>query len=332
MIPSLCHKNGVSFVSTTIVLSIQTKVGFMRIKTMGASGRLTMVRAMLHRFAFAFLVAAAFLIMMLGRNEGVLIEKTRAVILDVLSPAFDILSRPAAAISNGVAYIRDLSNIRAENERLKSENQRLMQWHTVATRLASENAVLHQQMNFVPEPDPAFLSARVIGDVASGFGQSLLLAAGSRDGVRKGQAVLSGEFLVGYIGQVADHVSRLLLLTDINAHLPVVVDSTHTRAILSGDNPDMPRLDYLSGNANIQVGDLVVTSASGAAFPPGLSIGTVSEISDGIFRVAPAVRREQLEYVTIVDYGMGGVLPFTDKPPPPSPKRGKGADKGNDSN
>lgn len=332
MTSSLYPKNGVSFVSTTIVLSVQTKVEFMRIKTMGANGRLTMVRAMLHRFAFAFLVGAAFLIMMLGRNEGVLIEKTRTVILDVLSPAFDVLSRPAAAISNGMTYMRNLTNIRAENERLKAENQRLLQWHTVATKLASENAVLHQQLNFIPEPDPAFLSARVIGDVASGFGQSLLLAAGARDGVRKGQAVLSGEFLVGYIGQVAEHVSRLLLLTDINAHLPVVVDSTHTRAILSGDNHDMPRLDYLSGNANIQVGDLVVTSASGAAFPPGLTIGAIAEISDGIYRVAPSVRREQLEYVTIVDYGMGGVLPFTDKPPPPAAKRVKGVDKGNDPN
>ena len=304
----------------------------MRIKAMGATGRLTLVRALLQRFAFAFLVGAAFLLMALGRNDGLLIERTRALVLDILTPAFDVLSRPASAISNSVSYIRDLSNIRAENERLKAENERLGHWHTVATKLASENAVLHQQLNFVPEPDPAYITARVIGDVASGFGQSLLLGAGSRDGVRKGQAVMSGEYLVGYIAQVADHASRLLLLTDINAHLPVVVDSTHTRAVLSGDNRDMPRLDYLSGNANIQVGDLVVTSASGAAFPPGLSIGTIASSADGVYRVAPAVSRDQLEYVAIVDYGMGGVLPFTDKPPPPPTRRGKGADKGAEPN
>lgn len=306
----------------------------MRIKAMGANGRLTLVRALLHRFAFAFLVGAAFLLMVMGRNDILIIERTRALVLDILTPAFDILSRPASAISNSVAYIHELSNLRQENQRLKEENENLAHWHTVATRLNSENAVLHQQLNYVPEPDPAFITARVIGDVASsGFGQSLLLSAGARDGVRKGQAVMSGEFLVGYIAQVADHVSRLLLLTDINAHLPVVVDSTHTRAILSGDNRDMPRLDYLSGNANIQVGDLVVTSASGAAFPPGLTVGTIAGTTDGIFRVSPAVSRDQLEYVTVVDYGMGGVLPFTDKPPPPPVRRGKGAEaKGADPN
>ena len=305
----------------------------MRIKTMGASGRLSAVRSLLHRFAFAFLAGAAFLLMIFGRNEGVMVERTRALVLDVLSPIFDVLSRPASAVTNSISYFQELANIRAENERLKAENVRLGHWHTVATKLSSENAILHQELNFVPEPDPAFITARVIGDVASGFGQSLLLGAGSQDGVRKGQAVMSGEYLVGYIAQVADHVSRLLLLTDINAHLPVVVDSTHTRAILSGDNRDMPRLEYLTGNANIQVGDLVVTSASGAAFPPGLTIGTIAGVTDGVYRVAPAVRRDQLEFVAIVDYGMGGVLPFADKPPPPPVHRGKGADaKGADPN
>ena len=298
----------------------------MRIKAMGANGRLTLVRMMLHRFAFAFLVGGALILMLLGRNEGVMMERTRSVVLEILAPAFDIMSRPAAAIANSLSFVRDLTNIRAENDRLRAENQRLAHWHTIATKLASENTVLHQQLNYIPEPDPAFITARVIGDVASGYGQSLLLGAGSHDGVRKGQAVMSGENLVGYIAQVSEHVSRLLLLNDINAHLPVVVDSTHTRAILSGDNRDMPRLDYLSGNSNIQVGDLVVTSASGAAFPPGLTVGTIAGVSDGVYRVAPAVSRDQLEYVAIVDYGMGGVLPFTDKPPPPTSRRSKGAD------
>jgi rod shape-determining protein MreC len=298
----------------------------MRIKALGATGRLTFVRALFHRFAFPFLVCAALLLMAVGKNEGVLVERTRAVVLEILTPVFDVLSRPASAISNSVDFVRQLTNLRAENERLRAENQKLSHWHTIAAKLSSENAVLHQQLNFVPEPDPAFITARVIGDVASGFGQSLLLGAGARDGVRKGQAVVSGEYLVGYISQVADHVSRLLLLTDINAHLPVTVDSTHTRAILSGDNREMPRLDYLSGNSNIQVGDLVVTSASGAAFPPGLTVGTISGVTDGIYRVSPAVRRDQLEYVAIVDYGLGGVQSFTDKPPPPSSgRRGKNA-------
>ena len=301
----------------------------MRIKSMGAYGRLNTVRTLFHRFAFAILVCASFILMAIGRTEGTLVIQTRAFVLDALTPVLDILSRPASAIANGLDGIHGVVQLHAENVRLQAENERLAHWQTVATQLASENTILRRQMNFIPDPDPAFVTARVIGDVGTGFGRSMLLSAGARDGVRKGQAVLSGESLVGYIAQVSERSSRLLLLTDINAHLPVMVESSHTRAILAGDNQDMPRLDYLPGNATLQLGDRVVTSASGAAFPPGMGIGVVVAGSDGAsYRVQPFVRRDQLEFVTIVDYGLGGVLPFTDKPPPPpTPSRHRGADR-----
>lgn len=299
----------------------------MRIKSVGTAGRLTTVRAFIHRFAFVSFVGIAVLLMMVGKADVAVVERTRTLLIDITSPILDALSRPAAAVSNSVAAVRDLFNLRAENQRLAAENQRLMHWQTVATRLEGENAVLHQQLNFIPEPDPSFITARVIGDVGGSFGHSMLLAAGAQDGVRKGQAVLSGEVLVGYIGQVGDRSSRLLLLTDINAHLPVLLESTHTRAILSGDNMDMPRLDYLAGNANIQLGDRVVTSSSGAAFPPGLPIGTIAGNSDGTYRVEPFVHRSQLEFVAIVDYGLGGILPYGDKAPAPvAPHRRASAD------
>jgi len=288
----------------------------MRAKSSGALGRLATLRLVAQRFAFLSLIAAAFLLMILGKADIVLIERTRALVVDAVAPVLDVLARPAAAIADVVETMRDLTNLRAENARLRSENQRLVHWQTVARRLEGENTVLHEQLNFVPDPDPAFITARVIGDMGSSFGQSMLLAAGARNGVRKGQAVLAGEVLVGYVATVGERTSRLLLLTDINAHLPVMVESTHTRAILSGDNRDRPRLNYVAGNPNIQPGDRIVTSASGAAFPAGLPIGVVASTADGVW-IEPFVHRHQLEYVAIVDYGLGGILPFAERPPPP---------------
>ena len=299
----------------------------MRGKQSGAPGRLAAIRLMAQRFAFLSLVAAAFLLMILGKADIVLIERTRLLVIDGLAPILDVMARPAGAVAEVVDTVRNLANLRTENTRLKAENQRLLHWETVARRLQNENAVLHDQLNFIPDPDPAFITARVIGDLDSALGQSMLLNAGSRDGVRKGQAVLSGESLVGYIVDVGDRASRLLLLTDINAHLPVMLEATRTRAILSGDNKDRPKLGYIAGNPNIQVGDRVVTSSSGAAFPPGLPVGIVASVSDGITRIEPFVHRTELDYVTVVDYGLGGILPFTDKPPPPPPmphRRGGG--------
>ena len=76
----------------------------------------------------------------------------------------------------------------------------------------------------------------------------------------------------------------------------------------------------MAGNTTIAVGERVVTSASGAAFPPGIPIGVVASSSDGIVRVEPFTRRHELEFVSIVDYGLGGILPF-EKPPAPERRR-----------
>ncbi|MGE5537586.1 MAG: rod shape-determining protein MreC [Solirubrobacterales bacterium] len=293
-------------------------------KQSGAVGRLATLRHLAQRFAFVSLIIAAVALMLLGKADVLLIERTRTVVADALAPILDMMSRPAASIAEVVESVRELAALRTENARLKAENHRLLHWQTVARRLDNENSILHEQLNVVPDPDPAFITARVIGDLGSAFGHSMLLNAGARHGVRKGQAVLSGETLVGYIAEVGERSSRLLLLTDINAHVPVVVESTRTRAILAGDNDKRPKLNYLAGNPSISIGDRVVTSASGAAFPPGLPIGVVVSAVDGTYRVEPFVHRHELEYVAVVDYGLGGVLLF-DKPPEPVRRRGASA-------
>lgn len=276
----------------------------------GAVGRLAVFRLLAQRFAFLSLVMAAVGLMLLGKADIMLIERTRGIIADALTPILDVAARPAAAIADVVENIRELANLRAENARLKAEVQGLRHWETVAGRLETENTFLHQQLNVVPDPDPAFITARVIGDMGSAFGHSMLLNAGSVHGVRKGQAVLAGETLVGTIADVGERSSRLLLLTDINARVPVMVEASRSRAILAGDNRDRPKLNYLGSNATVQVGDRVVTSSSGAAFPPGIPVGIVSSVGDGMVRVEPFVHRHELEYVAVVDYGLGGIQSF----------------------
>lgn len=289
-------------------------------KQSGAVGRLATLRLFAQRFAFVSLIVAAVALMILGKADIVLVERTRSLVADAVAPILDAISRPAATINEFTESVRELASLRSENARLKQENQRLMHWQMVARRLDADNAVLHEQLNVVPGPDPAFITARVIGDLGSAYGHSMLLGAGARDGVRKGQAVLSGEVLVGHIAEVGERSSRLLLLTDVNAKIPVVVEASRTRAILAGDNKDRPKLSYIAGAASVSVGDRVVTSASGAAFPPGLPIGVVASTHDGIARVQPFVRRHELEFVAIVDYGLGGVLPF-ERPPMPERRR-----------
>jgi len=275
----------------------------------GAMGRLAALKVLAQRFAFLSLVMASFALMLLGKADTALVEHIRLGVGDAVAPVLDVVSRPASSIAEVVASMRDLMALRSENARLRDDNAKLMHWQTVARQLDNENRALRSQLNYVPDPDPSFITARVIGDTGGAFVHSMLLNAGTHDGVRKGQAVIAGEALVGRVAEVGERSSRVLLLTDINSHLPVMLEGSRAKAILTGENTDRPRLNYLSQNTNAAPGDRVVTSGHGGVFPPGMPIGVISSVQDGIVHVEPFVHRHQLEYVTVVDYGLAGILP-----------------------
>lgn len=271
-------------------------------------GRLASLKLLAQRFAILAMILASFALMLLGRADSPVVEHIRVVVDDGVAPVLDVLSQPAGAIASVVNAVHDLASLRAENVRLREQNERLLQWQAAARRLDSENQSLRAQLNFVPGPDPSFITARIVGDTGGAFVHSMLINAGSRDGVRKGQAVMAGDVLVGRIAEVGERSARVLLLTDINSHVPVVVEGSRAKAILTGDNTDRPRLNYLSPNVAAGQGDRVVTSGHGGAFPPGIPIGVIASVQDGLVRVDPFVHRYRLEFVTIVDYGLAGIL------------------------
>jgi len=275
----------------------------------GALGRLASLKLLAQRFAFLSLIFASFGLMILGKADTSLVERVRLGVSDAAAPILEIVFRPATAIADAVNAVRELGSLRADNDRLREENARLMHWQTVARHLDTENMALRTQLNFIPDPDPSFITTRVIGDTGGAFVHSMLINSGTKDGVRKGQAVIAGEVMVGRIAEVGERSARVLLLTDINSHLPVMIEGNRAKAIMTGDNSDRPRLNYLSPNSNAAPGDRVVTSGHGGVFPPGMPIGIISSVQDGIVRIEPFVHRHQLEYVTVVDYGLAGILP-----------------------
>ncbi len=276
----------------------------------GPIGRVATLKLVAHRFALFGLIAVSFGLMLLGKADTVLVERVRTTVVDAATPILDVMARPAASIADLVDSVRHLVSLRAENAQLREENARLMHWQTAARRLAHENQALRAQLNFVPEPDSAFITGRVVADTGGAFVHSLLINSGASDGVRKGQAVVAGEVLVGRIAEVGSRSARILLLTDMNSRIPVMVEPSGAKAILAGDNDDRPRLDYLAGGISVSPGDRVVTSGSGGAFPPGVPVGVIASAADGVALLEPFVQRHRLDYVTVIDFGLSGILEF----------------------
>ncbi len=268
----------------------------------------TPLKLAIQRVSLFLLVALAFGLMMLGKADTVLVERLRTHVSDAAAPVLDALSRPAATVSAAVARVQEWRRLLDENERLREENSRLMRWQVVARRLEAEARIYRRLLAVVPNPDTAFITARVIADTGGAFARSLLINEGSREGVGKGNAVMTQDGLVGRVAEVGKRAARVLLITDLNSRVPVVLADSRARTILVGDNSRRPRLEFLPEGIEVQPGERVTTSGHAGAFPPGLPVGQVASITDGGVRVQPFVSTDRLEYVRVLDFRLSGIL------------------------
>lgn len=265
-------------------------------------------RQMAQRSTFILLLLLSVAIMLIGRADPTLFERTRMAVTDVATPILETLSRPVAAAGEFIEDIKQLTVVFQENEALREENLRLRRWRAVAQELETENVRLRGVLHFVPEAPASFITGRVIGDSGGAFLRSILVNVGERDGVRKGTAAVDGNGLLGRVAEVGGRSARILLVTDLNSRIPVLIGEGRDRAIMVGDNTDRPEIKYLSLESTVSAGDLVVTSGHGGAFPAGLPVGMVVITERGDKRVQPFLRPERLEFIRMMDFGLTGVL------------------------
>ena len=147
----------------------------------------------------------------------------------------------------------------------------------------------------------------------------MLLSVGPNHGIRKGEIALDDRGLVGRITEVGTRTARVLLITDLNSRIPVIMESSRARAILIGTNNLRPRLVYWPEGVAPKEGERIVTSAEANAFPANLPVGTVHYAANGVPEVEPAAQLQKLEIVRIFDYGVNG-LSGSDPVAPPMAK------------
>lgn len=266
-------------------------------------------RAAIERMSLSLLVVISAVMIIVGKADQVAFQSLRNSVMDTAAPALDMLSRPAAALDAAADRLRGFITVYRDNLRLAEENERLLGWQQVALRLSAENAELRDLSKLVSEPAISFITARVIADSGGAYARSVMVNAGRDNGVARGQAAMTGEGLVGRVGEVGSRAARILLITDLNSRVPVVVDGTRQRAILAGDNTARPSLRYADAGGTIRIGDRIVTSGQGGVFPPGLPVGVVVSADSEALRVEPYAASSRLDYLRLVDYGLAEALP-----------------------
>ncbi len=277
-------------------------------------------RHALARLTLPVMVVVAFGLMLVGKVDTVVVERVRIAVYDTSAPIYAALAEPLGRINRFASETRGMWTLREENARLRSENEQLRRWQSIALTLDAENRRLKTALRWIPDPEASYVTARVVADAGGVYAKAVLLSAGPNHSLRKGEIALDERGLVGRITEVGSRTARVLLITDMNSRVPVILESSRTRAILAGTNGPWPRLLYMSEGTIPKEGERVVTSAEANAFPANLPVGTVHFDANGVAEVEPDAQLRALDMVRVFDYGLGGLAP-PETPSRPTPGR-----------
>ena len=148
------------------------------------------------------------------------------------------------------------------------------------------------------ESNSKILSARVIIDKQSPYLNSFIINIGSNKNIKNGMAVLDGKNFIGRTVDVNFFSSRVLLITDLNSKIPILVEPNYTHAILSGHGNDSPTLDYLPEEYKISNGDKIYTSGKEGIFSPGIPVG-IAKVEKGLVKVKLYSELSEITFVNI---------------------------------
>jgi rod shape-determining protein MreC len=228
-------------------------------------------------------------------------------ILTPLVTAQTWLATRFQAVQSYVSAPQDTARIRQRNTELEAQVSELQAEIIDLKQQIAETRVLSALVGFArANPDNQYAAAAVIGRDASPFLQYVIINRGSDNGIRRGMPVVNQQGLVGRIAAVTASAARVQLITDNASTINVRLDPSQSQGVLQGQITGDVLVNMIPQSANVQIGDLVLTSGLGGTYPPNILIGQVTGVRKrdyDLFQTAsvqPAVDFSQLEIVLVI--------------------------------
>jgi rod shape-determining protein MreC len=205
-------------------------------------------------------------------------DPARNVMSQLLAP-ITWTSRLPSTVSAIGNYAQTRGELMAENEHLSESLLRLRARTSKVQALEAENQRLRELLSSSEQIEDSVLVAEILATNQDPYRHQIVLNRGTGDGVYRGQAIIDAYGVLGQVVRVLPDTAVGLLITDPDHGVPVEVNRTglQTVALGRGDGQGLS-LPFLPGNADIKVGDLLVSSALGGRFPPGYPVGEVAEL------------------------------------------------------
>ena len=233
------------------------------------------------RFSLLSLIFFSIVFLILGSFNFKIINYVKAGIKEVVYRSSFIVSMPENLLKDSYLTIQNHKKLYKENEKIKSELEILKAKDLLNEFIISENQRLKNIVDdHLVKSDT--IIAKVLSDKSSPYLRSIIINKGSKHKVNLGMVVIDGEYLVGKIVEVNYSSSRVLLLSDLNSKIPVIVEPNTVISILSGTGKDYGVIQYSKKYEDIKNESVIYTSGAGSLFKAGIPIGrmNINNLSD----------------------------------------------------
>jgi rod shape-determining protein MreC len=235
-------------------------------------------------------------------------QPVRAAIATVLLPIQRILLVPVELVEGGGDYAQGLTRAIAGEREARAKLVAQAERAARVEQLAAENARLRALLDLRPALIVKSRTAEVLYEATDPYSRKLFLDRGSTQGVLIGSPVINEEGVLGQVTRVYPLSAEVTLLADKDAAIPVLNPRTQARsaAFGAGDGHAM-ELRFMAGNADVQVGDLLLTSGVDGVYPPGLAVATVvkvdRKVDSGFARISLEARAhaDAVRHVLVLD-------------------------------
>lgn len=252
-----------------------------------------------------FIIAG--LIILVGLIFPVLtIEPARNLFFKILKPFAIVSNYSVDKVSIFFRNLANLGSLAGQNQKLIKENLELQSQLAILKEAQHENEILKKEMGFLStKGDINLMPASIIGRSLTGYLKTIVIDKGANDNIKAGQAVVSQGFLVGTVGSVLKDSCEVVLITDYNSLVPVVLQESRGTGLLRGGLGGLT-IEDIPLNIPINRDEQVITSGLGGDIPSGIIIGNVEEVisKEGeIFQKATVrspIKLYFLEFVFIV--------------------------------
>ena len=262
-------------------------------------------RQALSRLTLPVMLMVSLGMILIGRADQSFAGHLRGGLDDLLAPAYGLVAGPIAAAEHGTGMVGHLFDLASENQQLRTENDELLQWQAVAMALEAQNDALKQTLHYVPSPKPEFYTGDVVADLGGVYARSVLVVLppnGTNPQSLVGAVAMDGRGVAGRVVEAGSRSARVLLITDLNSRIPVGLGPQGVPALMAGTNGPEPQLLYWAPGQPPAEGAMVLTSAMGGAFPPGLPVGVVHYNAQNDPVVLPLADLDSLRLLRLFSY------------------------------